>query len=175
MGETLDIVARALAKVAPLYAQDPDGRPRELSPGELEGAAVRRMATTLVLRDGRTLSSVTIKRADLRQAIAILRTAGVPDLLPPRSKREEPTKKKAQPADLLALHAHLEALVQVRQVEEANSVAVRIARQAPRGHIANLAMQLMSAVNEEREVEPVLQRLRAALEEAASGGARAPS
>jgi hypothetical protein len=174
LGETLDLVARALAKVAPLYIQDPKtGSPLELSSSELEGAAVRRGATLLVLRDGRTISAVTVKRADLRQAIAILKATGIPELLPPRAPyAPEP---QAGPPDLLALHAELEALVQIKEIEAANVVAVRIARNAPHGAIANLAMQLMTAVNEEREIEPALQRLRAALEQAAASGGPAPS
>jgi hypothetical protein len=167
-------VGRALAKVAPLYIQDPrTGAPRELTASELEGAAVRRGATTLMLRDGRNISAVTMKRSDLRQAIAILKASGIPELLPPRAPAmPEP---KAGPPDLLALHAELEALVQVKEIEAANVVAVRIARNAPHGAIANLAMQLMTAVNEEREIEPALQRLRAALEQAAASGELAPS
>jgi hypothetical protein len=155
--------------VAPLYIHDPrTGALRELTPAELEGAAVRRGATMVTLRDGRNISAVTMKRSDLRQAIAILKATGIPELLPARAPRmPEP---KAGPPDLLALHAQLEAFVQARQVEEANTMAVRIARHARHGSIANLAMQLMTAVNEAREAGPVLQRLRAALEEAAASG-----
>jgi hypothetical protein len=169
LGETLDLVARALSKVAPLYIQDPKtGAPHELSSAELEGASVSRGATLLALRDGRTVSAVTIRRADLRQAIAILKATGIPNLLPPRAaSTPEP---KPGPPDLLELQAELEALVQTKEVEAANVVAVRIARNAPRGAVANLAMQLMTAVNEGRATEPALQRLRAALEEAAAGG-----
>src|SRR5688500_8345984 len=79
--EMVDVVGNALARVAPLYVQDPkQGSARELTPLELDGAAVRRAATLLVLRDGRTLSSVSMKRADLRQAIAILKAVGIPGL-----------------------------------------------------------------------------------------------
>lgn len=167
-------MGRALAKVAPLYIQDPKtGAPRELSPAELEGAAVRRGATTLMLRDGRNISAVTMKRSDLRQAIAILKATGIPELLPPR--QQPAPEPKAAPPDLLALHSQLEALVRVKQLEEANSLAVRIARHAPHGSIANLAMQLMTALNEEREVEVALQRLRGALEQGGAGDGPAPS
>lgn len=175
LGETLEIVARALARVSPLYIQDPkDGTQRELSAAELEGATVRRGATLLELRDGRSVSSVTMKRADLRQAIAILKAVGIPELLPPQDSPERPAGASATP-DLLALFAELEALVRAPQAHKANALAVRIARQAPQGRIANFAMLLVSAVNENRDVSEPLARLRAALEEAAAGADRAPS
>src|SRR5687768_6703928 len=79
--DMIDIVAAAIAKVAPLYVQDPgSGTLRQLTESELEGATVKRSATNLVLRDGRTLSSVSLKRVDLRQAIAILKAVGIPEL-----------------------------------------------------------------------------------------------
>jgi len=151
-------VARALAKVAPLYLQDPkDGTSRELSAAELEGG---------------TLSNVTMKRSDLRQAIAILRAIGVPGLVPARAKEDQPARDSGRP-DFLELYAQLEALARTPEVEKANAVAVRMARQAPHGRIANYAMQVISAVNEERDVSEPLARLRAALEESAAGGDRA--
>ncbi len=166
-------MARALARVAPLYLQDPkDGTSRELSAAELEGAAMHRGATVLELRDGRMLSSVTMKRSDLRQAIAILRAIGVPGLAPARDKEDRPARDSGRP-DFLELYAQLEALVRAPEVEKANAVAVRMARQAPHGRIANFAMQVISAVNEERDVSEPLARLRAALEESAAGGDRA--
>lgn len=173
LGETLEIVARALARVAPLYTQDPkDGTSRELSAAELEGAAMRRGASFLELRDGRTISNVTMKRSDLRQAIAILRAVGVPGLLPARDKEDTPARDSGRP-DFLELYAQLEALVRTPEVEKANALAVRMARHAPEGRIANLAMLLMSAVNESRDVSEPLARLRAALDETAAGGDRA--
>jgi hypothetical protein len=85
MSEVLNVVGNALTKVAPLYVQEAkDAAARELAPAELEGAAVRRGARVLVLRDGRTLAAVSIKRADLRQAIAILKAVGIPELGRPR-------------------------------------------------------------------------------------------
>jgi uncharacterized protein with von Willebrand factor type A (vWA) domain len=169
----LDVVARALAKVAPLYVKDGQtGQPRELSALELEGAAIRRGATVLVLKDGRTLGGVTMKRADLRQAIAILKALGIEELSP-RAPAAAPQPKAGEP-DLAACVAELEALLQpplvAAQVERANRLMVRLAREAPHGQVSNLAMRLMSAVQEagggdEAAVRAGLARLRAALEE----------
>jgi hypothetical protein len=58
------------------------------------------------------------------------------------------------------------------QVEQAKAAAVWIARHAPHGRVANLAMQLMSALHETRGTEEIpggfrmaLARLRAALQD----------
>jgi hypothetical protein len=151
MSETLDVVADALAKVAPLHVQDAKATgARELTSAELEGAAARRGATVLILKDGRTLSSVSMKRADLRQAIAILKTVGVPGLRGAPAK--QPGAPKAAPPPLAEQLTELESLLRVPliepHVEKASSLAVAIARHAPHGRVANLAMQLLSAVHE---------------------------
>lgn len=178
LADTLDAVAGALARVAPLYVQDPTtGSTRELAPGEVDGASAQRGATLIVLKDGRTLSSVSMKRADLRQAIAILKAVGVPELRPAPAK--DLPRPKAAPPQLFAHLAALEALLHPPlispQVEKANALAVAIAREARHGRVANLAMQLVSAVHEARSggegdaegrrVAVALARLRAALEE----------
>ena len=76
--DTLNRVGWALARVAPVYVcEAPDAEQRELMPAELEGAAVLQGAAIVLLKDGRKLSRVTIKRADLRQAIAFLKNIGV--------------------------------------------------------------------------------------------------
>jgi len=182
LSELLDVVARAIAKVVPLYVQDPQaGSPRELSQDELQGAEVRRGATLLVLKDGRTLSSVTIKRGDLRQAVAILKTIGIPELKLPREKSAAPPPPPPERIDALARLAEIEALLRpplvAAQVAKANALAVSLARHAPQGNVANLAMQLVSAVHETRaageapdakRLEVALARLRAALEETAA-------
>jgi hypothetical protein len=179
LSEMLDLMARALAKVAPLYAQDPaTGQPRELGLAELEGAAIRRGATIVTLKDGRTLSSVSIKRADLRQAIAVLKAVGVQELFPPAKSAAEPgppAPNRVQ--DALAQLGEIEALLRPplveSQIDRANRLAVSMARNAPQGNVANLAMQLMSALHEARggngaAESPALiaARLRVALQEA---------
>jgi hypothetical protein len=175
LSETLDAVANALARVAPLYVQDPQaGPPRQLMEGELQGARVKRSATMLLLSDGRSLSGVSIKRADLRQAIAILKAVGIPELSA-RHKSEPPSNDRL--AGLRASLAEIEALLRLplvpAQVECANRLIVVMARSAPDGRISNLAMRLMSTLHELREdktageglIPVILARLRAALED----------
>jgi hypothetical protein len=186
MSEMVDVVANALARVVPLYAQDPgNGAPRQLMEGEIEGARVKRGATVLVLKDGRTLSAVSIKRADLRQAIAILKAVGIQEL----GRRAPPEAPKPGPADrvarLRAALAEIEGLLRLplvpTQAERANALLVSVARNAPDGRIANLAMRLMSTVHEardsaapdERQINVMLARLRAALHERSPAPSRA--
>jgi hypothetical protein len=170
LSEMVDIIARALAKVAPLYVHDQkDGTPHELSQQELEGAEIRRGATLVVLKDGRKLSGVSIRRADLRQAVAILKAVGIQELVP----RAEPQATKAsapERVDPFALFAEMERLLRPplvgAQVNRANSLAVSLARSAPHGRVANLAMQLISAAYQAREEPaPQFDRVRLALAE----------
>jgi hypothetical protein len=135
-----------------------------------------------------------MKRADLRQAIAILKAVGVPGL--GAAPRKEPETQAAERAPLAAHVAELESLLRLPliapHVEKANAIAVAIARHARYGRVANLAMQLVSAVHEARDadregrggvdesrrVSVALARLRDAVEEAArsaAAGDRAPS
>ena len=179
MNEMLDVVGNALARVAPLYAQDATaGAPRQLMEGELQGARVRRSATVLVLSDGRTLSGVSIKRADLRQAIAILKAVGIPELAPRRKSEPGVAPTSDRRSELRATLVELELLLRLplvaAQVERANRLIVAMARNAPDGRIANLAMRLMSTLQETRDdhtaasdsrVAVLLARLRAMLEE----------
>jgi hypothetical protein len=173
LSDMLDVVANALARAAPFYVQDAGGGPaHELSPAELEGATVLRGATVLALKDGRMLTGVSIKRADLRQAVAILKSVGIPELrtAPPKEANVEAPTLRAQVAELEAL---LRQPLIAPHVAKANALAVAIARHARDGRVANLAMQLVSAVHEaksdaEGETHPVavaLARLRAGLEQ----------
>jgi len=180
LAEMLDVMAQALTRSAALHQIDAQtGLTRELSPAELEGAVARRGATELVLKDGRTLSGVSVKRADLRQAIALLHTIGVPELAaaPPPAVAGKPVVN-ANGEALRARLAEVENLLQPpllpAQVERAKAGAVWIARHAPHGRVANLAMQLMSALHESQGDDDVpggfrmaLARLRAAFEETA--------
>jgi len=180
LAEMLDVMAQALTRSAALHQIDAQtGLTRELSPAELEGAVARRGATELVLKDGHTLSGVSVKRADLRQAIALLHTIGVPELAaaPPPAVAGKPVVN-ANGEALRARLAEVENLLQPpllpAQVERAKAGAVWIARHAPHGRVANLAMQLMSALHESQGDDDVpggfrmaLARLRAAFEETA--------
>jgi hypothetical protein len=176
--DTLNVVGLALARTAPLHVMDPAvGELRPLSAAEIDGAVAKRGATTLVLKDGRSLAGVSIKRSDLRQAIAILKAVGLPEIAPPPAP-----PKAAEPAPGANLDAVRARLTEVEgllippllpaQIERAKAGAVWIARHAPNGRVANLAMQLMSALHETRGTEEIpggfrmaLARLRAALHE----------
>lgn len=151
--EMLDIVARALAKVAPLYVREmPGADPRLLSAEEQEGASIRKGASVLVLKAGRTFSSVTMKRGDLRQAVAVLKAVGIPELAV-NGQREPPsvaaTTQDPARAALAALD-EIEILLRPPLVQErlerANRLVLALARGSPQGHISNLAMQLMSCL-----------------------------
>jgi hypothetical protein len=174
MSETIDVVANALARVVPLYVNDPKaGAPRELLDSEREGATIKRGATLVVLRDGRTLSSVSIRRGDLRQAIAILKATGVPELVrraPPPSAPEPAHDRRAEfSAHLVQLEKLLQPSLPPEHYERCNRLLIAMARGAPHGRIANLAMRLMSAVHDARgsgpEVRVLMARLRAAVQE----------
>jgi hypothetical protein len=165
-GELINIIARALAKVVPVYVHDAsaDAR-RELSAAELEGAVIMHAATLVLLKDGRTFFSASIKRSDLRQAIAVLKAVGIEELTPPH----EPSRSEAcrPAAEMRSRVAEIEALLRAPllpdQVERANRLLVATARQAQEGHIANLAMQLMSALQEAKGTDESLAALHAAL------------
>jgi hypothetical protein len=178
MSETIDVVASALARVVPLYVNDPKvGALRELAEPEREGATIRRGATLVVLRDGRTLSSVSIKRGDLRQAIAILKAIGVPELVrrapPPATPAPAPDRRSELAAQVLELERTLIPPVLPERRERCNRLLIAMARAAPHGRIANLAMRLMSAVHDARandagdgtQVGVLMARLRAAVQE----------
>jgi hypothetical protein len=177
LSESLNVVARGLAKVAQLYASTGVEDPRELTPAELEGAQIQRGATLVVLKDGRKLSTVSLKRVDLRQAVAILKTIGIQELVAPGSApapvAPAPEPQRIDPRATLAQIERLLTLPLVApQVAEANTLAVALARSAPQGRIANLAMQLVSAVHEAHSEETqdaghlkmAMARLRDALE-----------
>ena len=182
LSDMLNLVAVALARTAPLYVRDrPSGEPRLLVPGELEEATATRGATRLVLKDGRKLAGVSIRRDDLRQAIVILKEVGLPELGPRLHASPKPPKRDeaAVQQSLIVTLAEIEEIVKPprllpSQVQRAKDAALFIARNTPDGRAANLAMQLMSALDESREYEDVpggyrmtLVRLRAALEHAA--------
>jgi hypothetical protein len=179
----VDIVARALARVAPLYVRDSaTGQPRELAPAELEGSVIARAATLLTLRDGRSFSSVSVRRADLRQAIAVLKAVGIEELAP-RHRVEEPPRTEARDraAEIRQRVAEIEALLRPPlapdKLERANRLIISTAREAPDGRVANLAMRLMSVVQESKSsdatsagLHAALVRLRTAIEESKSAG-----
>ena len=187
LGEMVNLVAIALARTSPLYVVDPlSAQPRQLGAAELDGAVARRAATVLQLKDGRTLAGVTMRRGDLRQAIAILKAIGLHEIAPQfvaAEPRPAAAEKQAEVDREMLMQqlAQLENLLQspliAEHVDRAKQAALFIARHAPHGRVANLAMQLMSALHDARAAEDVpggyrmsLARLRAALETPTAGG-----
>lgn len=180
LNEMLDLVATALARNSPLYVLDAQtGVPRQLTAAELHGAEVRRGATVLQLKDGRALAGVSIRRGELRQAIAILKTIGLHEIAPqyvPAEPGPASEQRGAGDEHLLERLDEMEALLAppliAERVEKAKATALFIARHARHGRVANLSMQLMSSLHDARAVEDVpggfrmgLARLRAALEQ----------
>ena len=176
LGEMLNVVAQALARTAPLHITDAaSGEKRVLSSVDLEGAVAKRAANVVVLKDGRSLTGVSIRRSDLRQAIAILKAVGIPEFAPtPAMAPKAGGVGNGSAEALRARFAEIDRLLTPpllpAQVEHAKAAAVWIARHAPHGRVANLAMQLMSALHETRGTEDIpggfrmpLARLRAAL------------
>lgn len=146
----LNLIGNALARLVPLYFQD-SGRatPRALSQDELEGSQVMHRATVLLLKDGRSLSTIWIRRGDLRHGIAVLRTVGIPEL------GETPARNPAtQQGELVAKVVEIERLVRPpllrSQMDRANDLATSIARSAPDTEIGNLAVRLLRAIHDAR-------------------------
>lgn len=181
MMESVDVIATALLRVTPLHAKDvATGEMYALNEAELQGARVTNGAQNLVLKDGRNLSSIAIKRADLRQAIAILKAVGIPGLRTRRNPADE-QPSGSQPEDrvakLCAKLGEIEALLRFPlsppEVDRVNTLAIAVARSAPHGRVANLSMRLLSALHESHDggddegVRMILARLRAAVEETA--------
>jgi len=183
LGEMLNIVAQALARTAPLQMTDAaSGEKRALSSLDLEGAVAKRAANVLVLKDGRTLTGVSVRRSDLRQAIAILKAVGIPEFAPAPAAAPKPGANGNGGIEALrARFAEVDRLLTPPllpvQVEQAKAAAVWIARHAPHGRVANLAMQLMSSLHEPRGSGEIpggfrmaLARLRAALQDIENAG-----
>ena len=150
IGGMLNVIGNALVRVVPVYFQDAGvAKPRPLSQGELEGSEVMHSATALVLKDGRTLTTVSVKRRDLRRGIAVLRTTGIPQLASTRAR-----KPASQHEELLAKVAEIERLVRPpllpSQVDRVSTLAISIARSAPQGGIATHAVRLLGALYDAR-------------------------
>jgi hypothetical protein len=71
MDEILSRVALAISTVAPIYALDASGTPKQVASAALLRARFSRGATVLQT-NGVEYSGLTIQRADMREAIAIL-------------------------------------------------------------------------------------------------------
>jgi len=77
MLKSLDAVARALANIMPIYAEEPPDRPKELSAFELLEGKFERGARIFRMRDGRELEGLAVERRDMLAGIAVLRAAGI--------------------------------------------------------------------------------------------------
>jgi hypothetical protein len=76
--DVLNAVASAIANVAPIYTADrPSGTPRQLAPIELIHCRFERGATVLKTSFGLEYRHLSIRRDDMRTAIAILRGARI--------------------------------------------------------------------------------------------------
>ena len=133
--EMVESVAAALVRVAPVYVRDdPLAAPRELQPIELECAKASDGGNVLVLKNGKRYSSATIRRADLRAAIAILKVVGIPGMAAPSAP---PAHAPAQTSSAAAPLAELETLLRPplldSQVQRANRLLVSLARRSPGG------------------------------------------
>lgn len=160
--QMLDAVARALLKTARVHARDgEDAAPRELTPLELEGAQVLDGGRVVVFADGRKLATVSILRSELRDAIAVLRTVGIPELGLPTPEPAKP--RRGETLDPAAALAELECLLRPPlvspQLERANRILILLARNAKPARSANLAMQLMSALHDSRGKDTLSHRV----------------
>ena len=76
--EILNLVAHAIANVAPIYTADrASGGPRQLAPIELIHCRFERGATVLKTSFGLEYGQLSMRRSDMRAAIAILKGAGL--------------------------------------------------------------------------------------------------
>jgi len=73
----LDRVADALAKVVPIYVQEEDGSRCELSPAEMIQGHFTDGGRVFVTRRGEELHPLSVARADLAAASALLAGAGI--------------------------------------------------------------------------------------------------
>ena len=146
--DTLNLVGNALARVVPVYFEDGVLSPRALSEDELEGSQVMQRASVLRLKDGRSLSTVWIKRGDLRRGIAVLRTVGIPEIGNSRDK------SATEHAELSAKVAEIEELVRPpllpSQMNRVNALAISISRSTSNAELASLAMRLLRAIHDAR-------------------------
>ena len=87
LSEMLEVMAAAIARVAPIHAMNArTGEVRRLTEEDLEGASFARGATALVLKDGTTIAGVSITRGDLRHAVVVLKTIGFQTEAAPTSR-----------------------------------------------------------------------------------------
>jgi hypothetical protein len=174
LSEVLEVMASAIARVAPIYAMNArTGEVRKLTYEELDGAKFERGAAALVLKDGTAIASVSITRGDLRHAVAVLQTIGFQ-----AEPAEKPEPEPARAASFAPALAEIEHLVRLPlaplYIDKVNRLAMEVVRAARVGPVVNHAMQLISALHHARvsgeshsnAVSAALDRLRQAVEKA---------
>jgi hypothetical protein len=175
LSEMLEVMAAAIATVAPIYAMNArTGEVRKLTDEELDGARFERGATALMLKDGSAIASVSITRGDLRHAVAVLQAIG----FQAEPQAEKPQPEPARAETFAAALAEIEQLVRpplaMAVIDKVNRIAMDIVRAARSGPVVNHAMQLISALHHVRvsgeshdeAVATALQRLQQAVDKA---------
>lgn len=151
LSEMLEVMAAAIARVAPIHATNArTGEVRRLTEEDLEGASFARGATALVLKDGTTIAGVSITRGDLRHAVLVLKTIG----FQAEADADKPDLEPARAENVDALVAEIEQLLLLpftpEYIDKVNRLTMKIVRAARTGPIVNHAMQLISALHHAR-------------------------
>lgn len=151
LSEMLEVMAAAIARVAPIHAMNArTGEVRRLTEEDLEGASFARGATALVLKDGTTIAGVSITRGDLRHAVVVLKTIGFQG----EAEADKPDREPARAENVDALVAEIEQLLLLpftpEYIDKVNRLTMKIVRAARTGPIVNHAMQLISALHHAR-------------------------
>ena len=76
LSHALNQAAHALANVVSIYVMDGKGQPRTLTAAELMTGQFTRGATRFSV-DGRSFSAISVTRRDMRDALVILKKAGL--------------------------------------------------------------------------------------------------
>ena len=153
LSEMLEVMAAAIARVAPIYAMNArTGEVRRLTEEDLEGASFARGATALVMKDGTTIAGISITRGDLRHAVVVLKTIGFQAEAEADADKPDPEPARAENVD--ALVAEIEQLLLLpfapEYIDKVNRLTMKIVRAARTGPIVNHAMQLISALHHAR-------------------------
>ena len=151
LSEMLEVMAAAIARVAPIHAMNArTGEVRRLTEEDLEGASFARGATALVMKDGTTIAGVSITRGDLRHAVVVLKTIG----FQAEADADKPDPEPARAENVDALVAEIEQLLLLpftpEYIDKVNRLTMKIVRAARTGPIVHHAMQLISALHHAR-------------------------
>jgi hypothetical protein len=151
LSEMLELMAAAIARVAPVYALSArTGELRRIGDEELDGARFERGATVLLLKDGTAIGSVSVTRGDLRHAVAVLKTIGFQAEARAATPQPEPPVAKSFAAPLAEIEKLARLPLAPAHIDKVNRLAMEIVRAARSGPIVNHAMQLMSALHHAR-------------------------